>query len=211
MFGLIISSRPVDTAGQVLSPTQYAFSIPSSPSFSHIVVFLLPGTQLPPDTAAAVYIQLPGNPQFKFLGAIANEKPSAIFKVNVGGAAAGEDAMTDAIPTALGGPNVTLGLSVEPVAQVAQSLATLKASQQQSSGASTGLELVRAAPPPNPMATKELAQKIIQNAFNFLSSFAGNVGPNGVEVVPLKAFQDWWTKFERRVTTDPGFLERSGN
>jgi hypothetical protein len=52
-----------------------------------------------------------------------------------------------------------------------------------------------------------LAQKIIKNAFNFLASFAGN-GPGGSEVVPLKSFQDWWAKFEKRIERDPGFLER---
>jgi hypothetical protein len=27
-------------------------------------------------------------------------------------------------------------------------------------------------------------------------------------VVPLRSFQDWWTKFERKIENDPGFLER---
>lgn len=49
--------------------------------------------------------------------------------------------------------------------------------------------------------TKVLAQRIIGNAFNFLASF-------GSDTVPLKAFQDWWTKFEKKVELDPSFLER---
>jgi hypothetical protein len=57
-----------------------------------------------------------------------------------------------------------------------------------------------------PPSTKLLAQRIIKDAFNFLASFAG--GRSGQEVVPLKSFQDWWTKFERRIENDPGFLER---
>lgn len=55
-------------------------------------------------------------------------------------------------------------------------------------------------------STKLLAQRIIKNAFNFLASFSG--GQDGQEVVPLKSFQDWWARFERRVENDPGFLER---
>lgn len=55
-------------------------------------------------------------------------------------------------------------------------------------------------------STLMLAQRIIKNAFNFLSSFSGQAGQ--VEVVPLRAFEDWWKKFESRVRTDPGFLER---
>jgi len=61
--------------------------------------------------------------------------------------------------------------------------------------------------------TVVLARRIIQNAFNFLSSFAGSgggVGGQQEEVVPLKAFRDWWVKFEKKVKSDPGFLEREG-
>ena len=58
--------------------------------------------------------------------------------------------------------------------------------------------------------TLVLAQRIIKNAFNFLASFSGNVA-GGVEVVPLKAFEEWWKKFEARVKNDPGFLERDGD
>jgi len=52
-----------------------------------------------------------------------------------------------------------------------------------------------------PVDTKILAQRIIANAFNFLSSF-------GSDVIPLKAFQEWWKKFEKKVEQDPTFLER---
>jgi len=67
---------------------------------------------------------------------------------------------------------------------------------------------------PAATTTVVLAQRIIKNAFNFLASFAGNVpvpgssGTAGVEVVPLKAFQDWWIKFESKVKNDPTFLEK---
>ena len=58
--------------------------------------------------------------------------------------------------------------------------------------------------------TVVLAQRIIKNAFNFLASFSGNLD-GGVEVVPLKAFEEWWRKFEGKVRSDPGFLERDGD
>lgn len=206
MFGVIISGRPVLTEPQVLSPTQYAFPLPATPSFSHIVVFLLPGTQLPPDTAAGVYVQMPPSTEFRFLGAIANEKQSAIFKVDGVDPAAMVDPATGQVAP------VTLGVSVEPVARIAELMNAKQAQQQQQGGAvagSSGMELVRAGPvAANPVSTKVLAQRIIANAFNFLASFAGNVGPGGQEAVPLKSFQDWWAKFEKKIEMDPGFLER---
>ncbi|KAI1579715.1 repeatdomain protein [Pyrenophora tritici-repentis] len=136
--GVIISGRPVVTEpSSVISQTQFAFQIPSQPSFSHIVVFLLPGVTLPDGTAAAVYAQLPGTSDFKLLGAIANEKPSAIFKVNTkagepaGGGIGDDNAMIDEgvsmdATTGSTAP-LALGISVEPAQQVAAALAQNKA------------------------------------------------------------------------------------
>ena len=187
MFSIILPSRPCLTALEPLpnSPNQFAFSFPLHPHFSHIVVFLLPGNILPPDTAAGVYLQLPGQ-DFRFLGAIANDKQSAIFKVNL--PVQPPDAMGSA------GPDVNVGISVEPVANIQSQMAQLQSGQHQGSIGKP--------------STKVLAQRIIQNAFNFLAGFSGRVGEGGVEVVPLKSFEDWWRKFERKVEMDPGFLER---
>ncbi|MCJ1291193.1 hypothetical protein MMC34_002736 [Xylographa carneopallida] len=210
MFGLLLPSRPVLTPAvlQTISPTQYAYSFPSSPHFSHVVIFLIPGNDLPAGACAAVYIQFPGSPDFKLLGAIAMDKQSAIFQVNNNRS---DQGLTDgpaevdmdadlANGNSLPG-NVIVGVSLEPIETVSAQLATLKAS---SNSSSTALTIVR-----RPPSTKVLAQRIIRNAFNFLASFVGGEGGN--EVVPLKSFQEWWKKFERRVEIDPGFLEREGD
>lgn len=181
MFSLILPGRPCLTEIQNVSPNQFAFTFPAAPHFSHIVVFILPGNQLPDGTAVGVYLQLPGGAQFQFLGGLANEKQSAIFKVNV--------------PATANDGVVNLGLSVEPIANVEQQMLQLKSQQQSSATSKSG------------PSTKVLAQRIIQHAFNFISGFSGSVG--GQEVVPLKSFQDWWTKFERRIENDPSFLEKA--
>jgi len=62
--------------------------------------------------------------------------------------------------------------------------------------------------PSTTTTTLVLAQRIIKNAFNFLASFSGTTGAGGVEVVPLRAFEEWWKRFEARISADPGFLER---
>lgn len=155
---------------------------------------MLPGNALPADTAAAVYMQLPGESQFKLLGAIGNEKQSAIFKVNLG-ASDDRNAMMDATNGQVAGGDISLGISIEPATSIQAQLASLQ------NESPTSMTLVR-----RPPSTTVLAQRIIKNAFNFLASFSGSAG--GQEVVPLKSFQDWWTKFERRVQNDPGFLER---
>jgi hypothetical protein len=213
--GIIISGRPVITEpSSVISPTQSAFQIPSQPSFSHIVVFLLPGVALPDGTAAAVYAQLPGTTEFKLLGAIANEKPSAIFKVNtkpggpVGGGLGSDDAMVDegvSVDAANGNSApLALGISVEPAQQVAAAIEQNKthgAAVSATTGAIQGNELVVRGQ--KTVETKVLAQRIIKNCYDFLTSWGTG------DTVPLKAFQAWWTKFEGKIERDPGFLERT--
>lgn len=219
-FGLVLPSRPVLVNPAVISPGQYAFTLPSMPAFSHIVVFLLPDTPLPDGTLAGVYVLLPGTPAFKFLGAIGMEKQSAIFRVSGGGSiGSGEDAVgandmmdADETSTTINGTaiagDITVGISIEPASTIALQLESLKATETSSS---TALAPVKGPPQTNLVSTKVLAQRIIKNAFNFLASFAGTTGAGGQEVVPLKSFQDWWSKFERRIENDPGWLEREAD
>ena len=179
MFGIFIPARPVIPEMATVMVNQFAVSFQASPTFHNVGVFLHPNNPLPLDMAAGVYMQLPGELDFKFLGAIGNEKPSALFRVN--------------LPEGTTGV-VNLGVAIDSAQNIQVQISELQ--HQQSMGATK-----------KPPDTKILAQRIIKNAFNFLSSFAGNTA-NGIEVVPLKSFQDWWTKFERRVQNDPGFLER---
>src|SRR2546421_1204765 len=123
MFSVILPGRPCLTNLVTVSSNQFAFTFPLNPHFSHLVVFMLPGNVLPPGTAAAVYIQLPGQAEFKLLGAIGNEKQSAVFKVNLpGSVAAGNGEVDMAIDgsSSADGQNlvgdINLGISVEPAA-----------------------------------------------------------------------------------------------
>lgn len=209
MFSVIIPGRPclTDIVAVDAQPngqaTKFAFNFPTSPSFSEIVVFFLPGTVLPQDTAAAIYVQFPGA-EFRFIGALANERPSAVMKVRPPprrSEAEEEDVMLDEGASG----TATLGISIEPVQNVAPQMAALEAEN----GTTASTDLVRQTPQQKGITTKVLAQRIIGNAFNFLASFA-EADPNhkGQEVVSLKSFRDWWSKFERKVEMDPSFLER---
>jgi protein Hikeshi len=109
----------------------------------------------------------------------------------------------------LGGGDITLGISLESAESVAAQIAAL---HQQAASTSTpnSSALVPINRGGGKTDTVVLAQRIIKNAFNFLASFSGNLD-GGVEVVPLKAFEEWWRKFEGKVRSDPGFLERDGD
>jgi hypothetical protein len=203
-FGIIPTGCPVITEpASTPSPTSFLYTLPNSKPFSHVVVFLLPGVVLPQDTAAAIYLTTLREataaassgraPSFRFLGAIGPGKESSVFKIK--GSSDGTGDSTDGAPGI--GTDLVIGVSVEPASSVASRLAEMPGPKLPVSSSSS-----------TPPAV--LAQRIIQSAFNFLASFSGTAGPDQVEVVPLKAFEDWWRKYESRLRTDPGFLEREG-
>ena len=207
LFGLIPAGLPLITdPTSSPSPTSLLYALPSQQAFSHLVLFLLPGVALPPNTAASIYLataaqvaaaeQSGAAPPFKFLGAIGPGKESAMFKVgNTTTGGSGSDANSHSL---------VIGVSIEAEAEVAQKLQELSANKSSSSPATQQQQQQQP-------STVVLAQRIIQNAFNFLTGFSGTAGPGGVEVVPLKAFEDWWRKFENRVRNDPSFLEKQSD
>lgn len=207
LFGLVPAGLPVITQPtETPSQTSFIYSISTSPkSFSHVVIFLLPGVVLPSNTAAAIYLVTPPDraqgqevPNSKFLGGVGPGKESAIFKLNESSLSASSSGQ------------IILGISIEDAASVAGRITELQAAKS-TAGAPGSLALVPAGVAAGQTQAQQpstlvLAQRIIKNAFNFLSSFSGQAGQ--VEVVPMKAFEDWWRKFESRVRSDPGFLER---
>ncbi|KAI0863850.1 hypothetical protein F4860DRAFT_51393 [Xylaria cubensis] len=217
LFGLLPAGQPLITApSSQPNSTSFLYFIPSSTPttskpFSHLAVFLLPGITLPENTAAAIYVAsnpsafAPGGAgsgaaDFKFLGGVGPGKESAVFKLRSKASASGNSTMA---ATAEGG--VVIGIDIENATSVAERIQQM---QSQSKSQSQSMDLVRTTTGGQQSQTQVLAQRIIQNAFNFLSSFSGQVGESGIEVVPLKAFQEWWRKFENKVKNDPGFLER---
>ncbi|KAK6495459.1 hypothetical protein TWF481_003477 [Arthrobotrys musiformis] len=224
MFGCICAGRQVQTNLQIVSQTEFLFVLPSAQTVNHIVVFLLPDTQLPPDYAATVYFQWPGKP-FQLLGGLSMEKQSAIFRLKGNSNTQGipgtnaSDNMVDE-PGFGGGENVVaqLGISIEPIGQAQQKLmmlpAHLSALSAPSNSHPSGNALVSAptAADSNTLAHRDnaatltLARRIIKNAFNYLGSFSS--GPPGSEMVPMREFQSWWNKFEGRLARDSSFLER---
>ncbi|KAG4434917.1 hypothetical protein IFR05_009615 [Cadophora sp. M221] len=245
LFGVIPTGAPCITMpSSAPSQTSFVYTLPTgAKAFSHIVVFLLPGITLPPNTAAAVYISLPPPPSsstisppnptqstpptFKFLGGIGPGKESAVFKIsglgssnpstqNMGSGGGGiAEVDMDADESSAPGESITLGISLESADSVSSQIVALHSTSSTSNPTSSSQALVLSSPGGTSVVggskkpdTLMLAQRIIKNAFNFLASFSGNVN-GGVEVVPLKAFEEWWRKFEGRVRSDPGFLERS--
>lgn len=83
LIGHIIIYSQVQTDAQQVGPNQFVFTLLDADSIHHVVVFLTGVTPFPEGMGGAVYYcyPTPEGPASQLLGFIANNKPSAIFKL----------------------------------------------------------------------------------------------------------------------------------
>jgi protein Hikeshi len=123
------------------------------------------------------------------LGKICNQKPSAIFKLSnlkheANNLLVQPFGVSNQIQTNL---NVAMiGISVESIAQID---AMLPASQANANNLNSFTDFV---------------QKMLQNFYNYASSFAKDA-PDGQQYVPLITLQNWLDNFKRRFELNPNF------
>lgn len=89
---------------------------------------------------------------------------------------------------------INIGISLEPMRAVEEAMAAQKQ-------AATPTPTRNDNPPPvNTQAIAQVATKIYQHAYNYMSGFTSADGK-----IPLKAFDDWWNKFKSRLQNNPKF------
>ncbi|KAI9023692.1 hypothetical protein CLU79DRAFT_747760 [Phycomyces nitens] len=195
MFGCIAAGRLVQTNLQQVDVNKYVFELSDAHTINHIVVFLLGSIPFEPGFGATVHLQWP-NTDWQLLGMLSNEKPSAIFRIRKNGLSLNQPPSS-----------ATLGISIEPMEVVQQQVANLTLQPQQ--------QLVR--PGTNLTQAGMLSQRILENLYNYVTSFAVQevpVQPGGMMVgqvveqgfIPLKVFQTWFENLGRKLTNNPDYL-----
>lgn len=146
---------------------------------------------------------------FKLLGFLNDVKQSAIFKINPGnilipaGAGIhdeGDIDMESGISEAEESETVTviIGISIEPLQNARQQLDCLRVTRDGTSN----IPAVKSTSTPSQSEILSVSNKIIANAYNYLSSFTDNNNK-----VNISKFNDWWDKFKVKMTNDPNYLQ----
>lgn len=140
------------------------------------------------------------------------EKQSALFRLDesskshgdelVAEAAMTDDARGDSVSaSAISGYDmITVGVSIEPIAQLQVQVDTLHNTPP---GSQSMPEQDRTPPA---VVTRALARRVGQHAHDYLTGFA--TGPTGSETVSLKKVQEWWVNFEKKLNLDANFIAR---
>ncbi|KAJ2032527.1 hypothetical protein IW146_008483 [Coemansia sp. RSA 922] len=196
MFGCIVAGRLVQTNLQQVDVNKYVFELPDAHSINHIVVFLLGTVPFEPGYAATVHLLWP-NKSWQMLGALSNDKPSAIFRLKA--------TITPEEAASMPGVNAELGISIEPIQAVEQQLQQMR----QQSGGSSAVVVTQQQGQQNPSAqvVRQFAERTLQSLFDYAMSFAtrpeASMGAFGsgsaVQVLPVKAFEDWYNGFLHKI------------
>ncbi|KAI7883191.1 DUF775-domain-containing protein [Lichtheimia hyalospora FSU 10163] len=204
MFGCIVAGRLVQTNLQQVDANKYVFELSDAQSINHIVVFLLGTVPFEQGYGATVHLLWP-NKEWQLLGALYNEKPSAIFRLKQS-----NNNNNNTIP--MPSTTATLGISIDPIPAVQQQVEALKGDMAMDTG-SESMAIVK--PPVNMSQAGFLAAKILENLYNYVNSFVqpnlplnaislGNLTDNGY--LPVKAFQTWYDNLSRKLSNDPNYL-----
>ncbi|XP_050527143.1 protein OPI10 homolog [Daktulosphaira vitifoliae] len=192
MFGLLVSGRLVRTDFECIEETKLMITIPSAESVNYICVFLTGLIPFPEGTAGFVYFSWPDDharPNWQLLGILSNQKPSAIYKlsnlkkhhVDLVNEPSNAFSLFPSVTI-----NAQIGISIEPLIDIEAQVANTE-------------------PVQNVSTFIEFTQKMVQNLFNYVSSYAIEVGPQQPPVVPLTTIQKWYENFERKMSLNPNF------
>jgi hypothetical protein len=150
------------------------------------------GTEpFPEGYGGAVYFnyQASGESKWIYLGKISNQKPSAIYKIaklkheqNV----LGDHPFGALVSPTFQFNSAMIGISVEL-------LNTIDILQPSTETQVTNLS-----------SFVEYSQKMLENFFNYASSFTV-VLPDGLQYVPFSTLQTWFNNFQRRLEQNPQF------
>ncbi|OCB88690.1 DUF775-domain-containing protein [Sanghuangporus baumii] len=204
MFGCIVAGRLIQTNLQQIDETHAIFELPNASTINHICEAVdesqcACAVPFPDGFGATVHFHWPGK-GFQLLGALSNEKPSAIFRVRgtfsatstLTHAAFHDPSNPSSIPNAA---DVTaiLGIAVEPLTSIQASLAALPSA------------VAARSPLSDPSF---LAEKIVKHLFNYLAGFAeGELTPE--TFVPMGVITRWYESFLSKIRAGgAGFLER---
>ncbi|CAN3371638.1 hypothetical protein DIURU_001856 [Diutina rugosa] len=202
MFAAVCSGRPMQVAEQ-LDSNQWGIKIPSASNVGHISVFMLPNSEfVDANYTALVYFQVK-NGEFRLLGGINPNKPSAIYKLKTGDVTNNSGMADDDMM----GDDVNIGFQIETTANAEAQLAQLAANKPATT-TTTANSMVVAAPVRSTTQASnndiaELAKRVVGNAYNYLGSFIDAQGK-----VPMKAFDQWWDKFLTKLQNNPNFLDQ---
>ncbi|EGG00741.1 uncharacterized protein MELLADRAFT_111625 [Melampsora larici-populina 98AG31] len=198
MFACIIPSRPIQTQSTAIPPDKIIFEFEEASLINHLVVFLTGAIPFPEGYGASVHFLFPNQSEWKLLGMLSEEKPSAIFKLKGNQRSNFNHQLTSTSNSSIPQDHTkaSLGFQILPLEQLqteCQSLPNqlIKLSSLSTSNGwihQTGLN----------SDSIELIKSLGLSIFNYLASFSTTIpGING-QWINFVHLEKWWKTFQNQ-------------
>ncbi|KXS13922.1 DUF775-domain-containing protein [Gonapodya prolifera JEL478] len=216
VFAVLVAGKLVRTDFVQVDAVRFMMELPSAEHINHVAVFLTGAAPLPDGFGATVHLLWPlPTPTWKLLGALTNDKPSAVYKFSTAHPPVGQTSATfagqggrlDASMASVaanemldeGGPSgpspitATIGISLEPLASITAQLSTQPPHPTPT--------------PPSQSDMASLAQRAIKKVADSLLDHVGSyVG--STSMVSFNVLREWHAKVMQRASIDPGWIMR---
>lgn len=213
MIAIVPSGQPPVTDGQVVSEREILFHLQND--VHHFCIFLTGSTPFPMGHGGSVYLLHDTGGTFTFLGAISNEKPSAIFKVNKSvpptppsPSSSGPGPLFNSLSqgqtsTAIVAVDQTLriGVVIESFEDIQLKVAQIEQMKQQRAHNYTAF-------------AKWTCEGLYDHLSGWILTFDTLAKMSAQEVlqeklVPLGAISQWFDNFQRRLAQNPEFWRKA--
>lgn len=180
----------------------FLLGLPDAEAVHHVVVFLTGQMPFSEGYGGSIYMGWPSaegsDISWQYLGYIANEKPSAIFKLvkpkekaNMVQNLFSQELMDTMAAAGQQHTHAQVAIMVEPVSEIIQKV---PASNTEASTVDN---------------FTDFSQKMLENFFNYASSFCVTPATSPIDpsatYVPMAVLQQWYTNFQRRLQANPQF------
>lgn len=172
-FGCVVSGRLVQTNFTQVDQLKMFLEIKDATNVKHICLFMTGVVALPADAAATLHFAWgPDFNDWQYIGFLCNNKPSSIFQITPPSDTTKEN-------------DLRVGISIEPL----QSAMVVYNANQEAKLQKTSKNQT------------QIAENILQNLFNYVSSFNS---PSGL--IPYSYLEKWYNNFLEKLKRDPNFF-----
>ncbi len=188
----------MNTNVEQVDGNSFLLNMEGADTVNHVVVFLTGQIPFAQGFGGSIYFGWPsvdtGTVSWQLLGYISNDKPSAIFKLTKVKPAESVNPFSQELMETFNARPSTIaqiGIVVESFAEITQKTPSLNTE------------------PSTVNNFTEFSQKMLENFFNFASSFSVVPNVSGIDAsrtyVPMEVLEKWYSTFQRRLQANPQF------
>ncbi|KAH9811345.1 hypothetical protein DFH28DRAFT_1085140 [Melampsora americana] len=188
MFACIIPSRPIQTQSTTIPPDKIIFEFDEPNQINHLVVFLTGAIPFPDGYGASVHFLFPNQSEWKLLGMLSEDKPSAIFRLKGNQTSNFNHHHHPSISI---NSKASLGLQLSPIEEIQRECSKSNQLIKLTSTTSPSIDF-------NSPQSIEFIKSLGSNLFNYLASFSVQLPGQIGQWINFIHLEKWYKTFQNQ-------------